>query len=201
MIEVEIKVRVTDEQAKALIEGAHFVSRKILKNEIYDAADYRLTTNGFWLRCRNGNFELKFPATKDGSFHIDAATPMHEVTDELEIRLILKLPIEGLMPDILQSAGYAVLYRFANTRQTYQKDGLTIDFDQADFGDLVYSVCEIETLVETEDQTDQALEKLYAFARQHCISTERAEGKLGYYIRVKNPAHYHALIHSLKHRV
>lgn len=200
MIEVEIKVQVTDKHAKALIADAQFVSRKILKTEIYDSVDYRLTTNGFWLRRHNGSFELKFPATKDGSFNFGKNIPMHEITDERKIMRILDLRENASLPEALAAADNAVLYRFTNTRQTYTKDGFTIDFDSADFGDLVYCICEIEKLVESTGQAEQAIDSLYAFARQYGISTERAEGKLGYYICLKNPAHYQAIINSSKHQ-
>lgn len=197
MIEVEIKVHVTDKQAEALIEGAQFVSQKVLVNEYYDSTDFKLTTHGFWLRRRNGVFELKFPATKDGSFNIGKSI-MHEITDEHEIMRILGLLGCASLSEALAAAGYAVLYRFTNTRRTYTKNGFTIDFDHADFGDLTYSICEVEMLVDSPDQAEKAFDALYAFVRQYGISTERAEGKLGYYMRIKNPAHYHAVMNSSK---
>jgi len=199
MIEVEIKVHVTDEQAGALIAGAQFVSEELLVNEYYDSPDYQLTTKGFWLRRRNGNFELKYPATKDGSFHSGKNSPMYEVTDEPEIRKILGLRMNCTFQEALAYAGYSILYRFTTMRKKYTKDGFTIDFDHADFGDLVYCICEVEKLVDSVDQTEQAFESLYVFVKQYGISTERVEGKLGYYIRIKHPDHYYALVNSSKH--
>jgi len=200
MIEVEIKVHVTDEQARALIADAQFKSEKVLAIEYYDSPDYRLTTKAFWLRRRNGSFEFKYPATPDGSFDFGKNVPMHEVTDEQEIRRILHLQPTGTLPEAIAAAGYAVLYRFTNTRKTYVKDGFTIDFDRADFGDLVYCVCEVEKLVDSADQTEQAFESLYAFVKQYGISTERAESELGHYLRLKHPAHYQAIAKSRKHQ-
>lgn len=200
MIEVEIKVQVTDEQAKALIKNAQFISQKVLINEYYDSADFKLTTKGFWLRRRNGTFELKFPATKDGNFNINKSTPMHEINDEQEIMRILNLCEYKSLPIALAAEGYAVLYRFTTTRTTYTKDGFTIDFDHADFGDLIYSMCEIEILVESTNQTKQALDSLYSFVKQYGISTDHTEGKLGHYMRVKNPKHYHAIMSSQKNK-
>lgn len=199
MIEVEIKVRVTDQQTRNLIEGAQPVAQSSFVDTYYDSADFKLTMNGLWLRQRDQQFELKLPATKDGNFHIGKNIPMHEITDEQEIGSILGLCGHGPLSEQLAAAGYTVLYKFSNTRQTFIKDGFTIDFDHADFGDLVYSVCEVEMLVESTDQTEEALESLYAFVRQYDIPTERAEGKLGYYMRVKNPKHYHAVTNSSKH--
>lgn len=199
MIEVEIKVHVTDEQISRLTADAQFIKQDFFVDTYYDSADFKLTTNGFWLRKRNEQFELKFPATKNGSFHIAKNIPMHEISDEQEIMQMLGLGKHGSLPDALETHGYIPLYRFENTRQVYKKDGFTIDLDRADFGDLVYCLCEIETMVESQDQSQEALEKLYAFINRYGISSERAEGKLGYYIRLKNPAHYQAVISSSKH--
>jgi adenylate cyclase class IV len=201
MIEVEIKLHVTDEQASNLKAGAKFISCFSFVDTYYDSVDYKLTTNGLWLRQRDQQFELKLPATKDGSFHLGKNIPMHEITDEKEIMHILGLPQNDSLPIALANAGYSALYRFANMRQTYIKDGFTIDFDRADFGDLVYCLCEVETLVESTDQTERALATLYSFIAQYNISPERAEGKLGYYIRTKKPVHYNAMLNSPKHQV
>ncbi len=200
MIEVEIRVYVTDEQARALIAGAQFESQKSLVTEIYDTADFKLTTKNFWLRRRNGAFELKYPAMQGANLQLDQNIPVYEITDELEIRRILQLQTKGTLQEALSEAGVVVLYRFTNTRQTYTKDGFTIDFDHADFGDLTYNICEIEKLVALVDQTKQALDSLYAFAKRYGISTERAEGKLEHYMRIKNPAHYYAIANSLKNK-
>lgn len=201
MIEVEIKVHVTEDQARKLTENARPVGKHSFVDAYYDSVDFKLTTNGLWLRQRDQQFELKMPATHDGSFHIGKNIPMQEIPDEEEIRRILGLAMQGSLHDALENAGFIVLYRFSNTRETYQKDGFTIDFDRADFGDLTYCLCEIETIVEAADQAELALEQLYSFIRRYGISTERAEGKLGHYIRVKNPEHYRALIYSPKHQV
>jgi adenylate cyclase class IV len=199
MIEVEIKVHVTDEQACRLIAGAKLVSCVSFVDTYYDSADFKLTTNGLWLRQRDQQFELKIPATKDGSFHIHKNIPMHEITDEKEIMHILGLPQTDSLPVALANAGYSALYRFTNIRRAYIKDGFTIDFDRADFGDLVYCLCEVEIVVESSDQTEQALATLYEFIAKFGISPERVEGKLGYYMRTKNPTHYNAIINSPKH--
>lgn len=200
MIEVEIKVKVTEEQSRMLVEGARLAGQIAFVDAYYDSADFKLTTNGLWLRQRDQCFELKVPATKDGTFHIGKNIPMHEITDEKRIRSILGLNEQGSLAEALQHAGYAILYRFENTRQTYEKEGFIIDFDRADFGGLTYSICEVEVLVESQDLAAPAFERLYAFAKQYGISTERAEGKLMYFMRMKNPAHYHAVINSPKHQ-
>ncbi len=198
MIEVEIKVHVTDEQKEKLIDGAVFISEKTFIDEYFDSHDFALTTNGYWLRKRGDQFELKLPATSDGSFNIEKNIPMQEITAEADIVRALKLHPATSLVNALGPAGYSRIYRFSNTRQAYEKDGFVIDFDTADFGDLVYQTCEIEIMVDAKDRVPHAFEQLYAFAKQYGIESERAEGKLWYYIKRKNPAHYWALKNSKK---
>ena len=87
MIEVEIKVCITDAQKTELIKGAEFISEESLVDEYYDSVDFSLTTNGYWLRRRNGEFELKLPATKSGGFNLNKNIPMHEIYDKKIIAL------------------------------------------------------------------------------------------------------------------
>ncbi|MFA6527653.1 MAG: CYTH domain-containing protein [Candidatus Babeliales bacterium] len=195
MIEVEIKVQVTDEQKEKLLCGATLLSDEVFIDTYYDSDDYSLTTKGFWLRKRNDVFELKAPATESGGFNMHKNIPMHEFTNQDDIAQRLNLPgtyTTSFLGAIIE-AGCNPLYQFTNTRSSYKKNKFTIDFDQADFGDLIYNLCEIETFVESKDQSQAALDELYAFAGQFGISTAKAEGKLGYYIKCRNPEHYQAL--------
>lgn len=204
MIEVEIKVCVTDEQREELILGAHLIEEVSITDHYYDSHDYKLTTNGLWLRKRDGQFELKMPATKYGGFNLNKNIPMHEICDKNKIAEILGLSVDinknlqDAFELALESAGYKALYKFVNTRKSYAKEGFKIDFDIADFGDFTYSVCEIELQVENKEQTGAALEKIYAFVDQHGICKDKVEGKIGRYIRLRNPEHYKALINSCK---
>ncbi|MBD3272930.1 CYTH domain-containing protein [Candidatus Dependentiae bacterium] len=198
MIEVEIKVSITDEQKDALVDGAKFISQKFFTDEYFDSHDYKLTKNGLWLRKRNDKFELKLPATKSGNFNINKNIPMYETTDKYEISDILNLDKKVSFIQALELAGIKSFVKFDNIRTTYLKDNLKIDFDEADFGDFKYNLCEIEVEVESKKQTEHALNKLYKFVSQFGISTERAEGKIGYYIRVRRPAHYFAVKNSKK---
>lgn len=195
MIEVEIKVQVTDEQKKLLIHGATFISEEFFIDTYYDSQDFSLTTKGIWLRKRNELFELKTPATHTGGFNINKNIPMHEYTNQDDIAHILNLHecYKTSFEKAITISGYKQLYTFKNTRQSYKKNNIVIDFDYADFGDLTYNLCELETTVEHKYQTQIALHKLYAFIKEFGISSEKAEGKLGYYIKRKNQAHYQAL--------
>lgn len=195
MIEVEIKVHVTEQQKERLLDGATFISEEFFTDIYYDSDDFALTTKGMWLRKRDESFELKTPATLSGGFNLKKNIPMHEFTDQDDIaqRLMLDECYKTSFEEALAMAGYKQLYKFTNTRRSYKKNNFTIDFDTADFGDLIYSLCEIETIVEHKDQAQAALNELYAFVGQFGISSAKAEGKLGYYIRCMRPAHSRAL--------
>jgi thiamine-triphosphatase len=195
MIEVEIKVLVTNDQKQKLLQDAIFISEETLTDIYYDTDDFRLTTKGIWLRKRNEQFELKTPATQTGGFNINKNIPMHEFTNQDDIAKILNLNehYKSSFLEAITQAGYKQLYKFTSTRQTYKKNKFLIDFDHTDFGDLTYDLCEIETTIEHKDQSQIALDELYIFAKEYNISLNKAEGKLGYYIKRKNPAHYYAL--------
>jgi len=198
MIEVEIKVNVTEAQKMELVRGANFIAETSFVDQYYDSPDFKLTTNGYWLRRRDNKFELKVPATYLGTFSIHKNVPMQEIYDEKTIAQILGLDSSNSLRTELEIAGYNPLYTFANTRKSYSKGPLKIDFDCAYFADLTYEVCEVETSVDVEEQADAAFEQLYAFVKEYGISTDMAEGKLFYYIKRRNPAHYYALTHSKK---
>lgn len=198
MIEVEIKVQLTDEQMQKLLEDAIFISNGTIYDEYYDSADYSLTSKGYWLRTRDGKFILKTPATSDNLFNIDKNLPFHEIEDARLVAQALNLPVDQPLLQVVQAAGYRPFYKVKTTRQKYKKDGITIDIDHADYGDMTYNLCEFEIMVEDQNQAQPALDKLYAFATKHGVSTKRAEGKLFYYIKRKNPEHYKAITTSEK---
>jgi predicted adenylyl cyclase CyaB len=195
MIEVEIKVKVTEQQKQNLIQVANFISQEIIVDTYYDSKKYSLTIKGMWLRARNGLFELKTPATQTGGFNIDKNIPMHEFTNQDEIAKILNLhecyKISFL--DALTKVGYKEIYKIITTRESYKKNKFIIDFDCARCDNLTYTACELETIVDNKDQCQNALNDLLAFIKPFGISSEKAEGKLWYFIKNINPTHYQAL--------
>lgn len=198
MIEVEIKIQVTKEQKERLISDAKYIASEQFIDEYFDTPAFALTTKGYWLRKRNNKFELKMPANAARTFNIHKNIAMQEITDPTEIAQFLNLNKKNNLDSELMRKDYRMLYRFTNYRSKYAYANFIIDFDTADFGDLIYTVCEIETFVKQENQAEQALRDLYNFAKSFGIDTTKAEGKLGYYIKRKNPAHYSALLQNSK---
>lgn len=187
MIEVEIKFKLFEEQKKQLLAEATFVSEDLIHDVYYDSSNYELTTKDFWLRKRNGNFMLKTPATQTDNRKIFS---MHELTEESLIRQTLNLSSELTLEQAIENAGFKPLYKITNTRIKYTKDGIIIDIDHADYGDFTYDLCELETIVDHQEQIEKASLKLQNFATNHGIKIEPAEGKLIHLIKLTNPEHY-----------
>lgn len=187
MIEVEIKFKLSEEQKKALLENATFVSKDVIHDVYYDSTNYELTTKNFWLRKRNGNFMLKTPATQTLDRKIFS---MHELTKESLIRHELNLSSELTIEQAIEKAGFKPLYKITNTRIKYTKDEVIIDIDHADYGDFSYNLCELETIVDRPEQIEQASLRLQSFAAKRGIKIDPAEGKLIHLIRLTNPEHY-----------
>ena len=61
MIEVEKNFAVTEKDKACLIEDAVLLYKKVFTDVYYDSSDYALTGKDFWLRTREGKFELKVP--------------------------------------------------------------------------------------------------------------------------------------------
>lgn len=81
MIEVEKNFAIGPEDKKCLTEGATLLARKVFTDVYYDSPDYALTGNDFWLRTREGKFELKVP---QNTGHIkDRITDQYE-EDEMD---------------------------------------------------------------------------------------------------------------------
>lgn len=188
MIEVERKFKLTPELAEKLIAGAKFFKEIIMHDTYYDDANYSLSTSDRWLRRRNDSWELKIPAhTTTADRLIDQ---YREIEDESEIRKELNLSLnQDLMTD-LQSAGITPFCSYTTTRRKHRRGDLIIDVDVLDYG---YEVTEIEKMVEREDQVQDAIEEIDAFARELGLDPTLVRDKTTEYLRRHSPAHYKKL--------
>jgi len=185
MIEVEIKFQPTAEQKKELLKDAIFVSEYIGTDIYYDTSGYDLTCKDFWLRSRDGKFELKKPV------QINA---QHEIDNEDQIRAELNLSGEGSFQQALDQAGYKELYILTKSRKKYTKEGISLDFDTLTVGDKTLELfCEFEVMVEKPEQAEQAKQKLIDFARRHGITSKPIKGDMLTLIKTMNPEHYEAI--------
>jgi predicted adenylyl cyclase CyaB len=193
MIEIEIKCKPTLEQKAALLSNAIFVSEKHITDIYYDSTAYELTIKDFWLRKRNGKFELKIPASSHPILASQANTPKHEIENEHEIRTALNLSTSDTLEQDLLQAGYKPLYTLTKTRTKYTCEEFVIDIDHATFETLTFDLCEIETMVESADDITTATEQLVAFAQRFGITLDAVPGNLIALIMAINPTHYEIL--------
>lgn len=189
-IEIERKFHPTPDQLERLLEGAERIRERLLENTFYDSQEYALSLKDWWLRKRNGSFELKISLNPDGNRTEDR---YREVMDESEIRRELNLPAEGDMEAVLADRGMEPFVTFTTNRCSYAKDGLTIDVDDVDFGTFQYHVVEIELIIADEAMAGEASERIASFARAHGLESEPVPGKVTVYLERERPEHFAAL--------
>ncbi len=192
MIEVEKKFILNQGDEKRLIEGAEFVSEKIMEDTYFDTMDFSLTTNDKWLRCRNDRWELKLPMIRERASQ-RRADQYQELETEGEIRQELSIDNHESFKDDLASAGYAPFCMIKTTRRKYKTGDFIIDLDIMDFG---YELAEIELMIQNQSDMETAIQKIQAFAVQHGLTNAPVRGKVIEYLKRFSPAHYQALVES-----
>lgn len=197
MIEVEKKFFLSADDEARLLDGATFSKEASITDSYYDDDSYALTLKDWWLRLRDGAFELKVPLRAKG---VEQATNQYyELEDEQEIREALGLNGDESLAQAIEQAGYEVFCPCETTRRKYQKDGFAIDLDTVTYGDnsFRYAIAEIELMVESEADVEDATNKIIAFAQAHDLATDTLIlGKVGAYIKDVLPSHYGALVQA-----
>lgn len=190
MIEVEKDFILTEEQKKALIEGAKFISEKKIIDVYYDTTDYFWTKQDTWLRNRDGRWELKYAQGSHGPSNPNFISEYRELETEEEIKKHLKLKGKKTFEKEIAIVGLQPMYQLVTLRKKYKKDIFEIVFDSTDFD---YEIAEIELMVDSHDQIKPAGEKIIQFAKAHGLKIEPLRGKLIKYISLKNPEHFKLL--------
>ncbi|XP_026793733.3 thiamine-triphosphatase [Pangasianodon hypophthalmus] len=200
--------------------GAVCMGQYEFKDQYFDSADFTLTLKNFWLRKREGSWELKRPP----SSHLnaekraqDVCTNYREITDLLQIRAEL-MAIVGIhtehtsdssqteqAKDVhaefekwLQDLKLECFAEFTTVRCSYtlEDEGdnrrVRIDLDQADFG---YCVGEIEVLVSEGVEMTSALHSIEKTAQKLGLGGEqKTRGKMEVYLQKFRPDHYAELL-------
>ncbi len=169
MIEVEKKFQPTVDQIKALTSGAEFMGAVVLEDTYYDYSDYRLLKKGVRLRNRNGEFELKIGKSNGVAEEI-------ETDEEIQQYFSTSKSLNEFIDSELEP-----IIRYKTERQKYQKEGFSIDIDKLDFG---FSVCEVELLVNTEEEIRVAEERILNFVTQYNLEIKDLPSKRGEYLRL-----------------
>jgi len=192
MIVIEKKFSLSPEQQKRLLDGAELISEKQISDTYFDNSKYNLTTKDWWLRKRDGSFELKVALE---GHDMRVINQYDEITDENAIRNKLDLQKNASLDEDLVTAGYVPFISMVTTRHKYKKDGFIIDLDQVDYdSDFKYNLAEIEATFDDSSQRQQAIDSILNFAKAHNLTDEPVHGKTIEYLIQKRPKHYKALV-------
>lgn len=191
MIEIEKKYLVDDEKIKEITQDAKFLGQKELIDIYYDTDDFKLTTKDWWLRNRNGQYELKMVVLTHGQK--GSVDRYQEIEDQIEICSFLGINDRIPFEESLANEKIKPFAKIIAERKKYKKGEFNLDFDITDFN---YSVCEVELMVEDETKIDQAVEKIEKFRKQNGFSDKKIKGKLIEYIYRNLPKHYENLVAS-----
>jgi len=187
MIEVEKKFSLTEEQLARLTKDALFLHQQKFTDIYFDNSTFDIGKRNFWFRKRGDNFELKVPT----GVQAVAMNVFREVSDLREIAALLSMKQHSDdFEENIYLNGFEKLAEIVTTRRKYKLGDYTIDADEADFG---HRVCEIERMVDREDQIEEAQEKIFELARSFGLEIKPTHGKLLEYIVRYNPTYYETL--------
>ena len=158
--------------------GARMIKAQCFHDVYFDTNDFKLALSDFWLRQRDGRWELKCPppnrhegdpmATQYAEYTqqvdiVKAVTPVLQPTkDEHE-------PLKVINPDLMsvsqvvESFGCCEIANYRTDRKTYSVQDFRVDLDSADFG---FQVGEIEVLVSDERKISDALHQIRGLAQK-----------------------------------
>ena len=193
MIEVEKKFILNEQDKERLTKDAEFLGERVFTDIYYDNQDFSLTSKDKWLRCREGQFELKIPLHA-GLERL--ADQYDELTDELKIREVLDLPSGGSFADDLAKAGLSPFCSYKTTRRKYWREPFVIDLDTVDFQDFTYNIGEIELMVRKKSEIESAIKKIITFAEEQKLTSAPVRGKVAEYLKRFRPNHYQALVQA-----
>jgi len=178
MIEVEKKFQPTEEQLDVMLADAEFVGEVVNHDILYDYPDYKLFKQHIRMRNRNGSFEMKIPA---GDF---ACTELGE-PEEIKKYFNTTQPLQDFVAENM-----IVFTDFTTHRRKYKKGEFNIDVDHVE---SVYDVCEIEIMVEKEDQINDARERILKFALSYGFEVKNIPEKRELNLKHFNPSLYKEL--------
>ncbi|XP_040567784.1 thiamine-triphosphatase isoform X3 [Lepeophtheirus salmonis] len=177
MIEVERKFNVPD-CYESLMERHGFKNMMGFERDeelcdiYYDSDRYDLMKEDYWLRWRNGDWELKYPV----GVHPTGSTLYHETSNVRDIvsKLQILIPQKNnqsvrnstIFNNIGDFICNQILHKFAELktkRRHYQKDNVNIVVDETNWG---YKVGEIEMVVKEKSEVPEASKKIDSIARQ-----------------------------------
>ena len=184
MIEVERKFRVTAAQKESLTRSATLQRQVENTDQYFDFDDLRLMKSDCWLRKRNNTWELKI--TRDSNFATRRADIYDELTRKEDIQRHLGLDLaEAIHQKLLRSWAH-----LQTSRAHYEANDYSLDFDDIRSleDDFTYQLMEIEIMVVSPEQIDDATQRILTLATQHGLDLERPLGKVLAYFHERKPS-------------
>ena len=160
MIEVEKNFDLKPGDKERLIQGATLLKRRTFTDVYYDTADYKLTGNDYWLRTLDGRWELKVPQNKD-SLKEKVSYQYEELETEVEIAKELKVGDFKDLKNQLLELGYKPFATITTKRESYEKEGFHLDFDEMDSG---FTTFEVELMVKEQEEILPAEKRILDFS-------------------------------------
>lgn len=192
-IEIEKKVRLEPHHIQKIAQKARLVKEMSIQDSYFDTANYHYTSQNIWLRQRESLFELKLGIKNQNGF-VDR---YEEIIDEQSILKHLGIDASIDLPTALSQNKFSCFCTFVTLRKSYQLDELSIDIDQADFGNLRYQIAEIEMIVSSLDKVQEAEQRISHFIKEMGIDISiPIPAKLIYYLYCKRPEHYQILVQN-----
>jgi len=195
MIEIEKKFLLTKEQQRRLLDNAQELGSAVVEDSYFDTDTFGITLKDLWFRERDGMYELKVPLKSGTGSH--TTNRYHEITDVKEIARELGLSGEGDFETKLKDAGIKKFITCFTRRASYEKQGFHIDIDAATYLDspFIYALAEIELLINSESEADEAEQRIVEFAQSMGIATDVVvTGKIAAYLEAEKPEHFKALV-------
>jgi len=177
MIEVEKQFIPTEEQLRVLLADAEFIGEVTNYDICYDYIDFRLFKKGISLRFRNNSFELKISKSDI-------------VREEIEVKKDIEKYFNTSNIEEFIRKNLIVFSEYATKRIKYKKEDFNIDVDETSFG---YKILEIELMVEREDQTKDAENKIINLAKKYNLGIKKVPSKRSEYFRRFKPEIYKEL--------
>ncbi|XP_053558299.1 thiamine-triphosphatase [Bombina bombina] len=198
-IEVERKfVPGPDVEGRLHDLGAVLLKELVFCDSYYDSPDLLLTTRDLWLRKRDHSWELKHPPKRGTLGLSGASTQYREVNCEAEIISRVSEELGVPCPLSLDSLPLQEFATFVTRRRRFQipqsgdsRHSVIVDLDMADFG---FEVGEVEVLVDTQDEVENALQEVEEICKKMgVLSDSPVPGKMSTFLRLNRTEHYNRL--------
>jgi len=168
-IEVEKKFQPTEKQLRSLLNDSEFISKEQIRNTYYDSESFSLLKEGMRLRDRNGVFELKVRLSSGAELEL-----------KTEEEIIERLKIKTSLQEFIEQEKLVPYIDYMTERAKFKNGEFIIDIDEMGFD---YNMCEIELILDNEDDAPEAKEKIKKFAQKYNFEIKKIPSKGDEYLK------------------